>query len=299
MLLANAHDGGALLLGVVPPRLTTGRERVREIAEVTLARLNRVDVDGLALYDIDDESDRNPAERPFPYLPTMDPATYHAEYLGAWDRPTVIYRCVGKYTEAELGTWLRQADTGRVHSVFVGASSKDKDVRTRLPQAQALRRSVRPDLLLGGVAIAERKDEYLRLIAKQTEGCSFFISQVVYNTNAAKNLASDYYYACRERGLAPNPILFTLSVCGSVKTLAFLTWLGVDVPDWLANSLRHADDTLTESFEHCVAGARDLTAFCRKLGMPFGFLIESVSNRRVEIEASAALAQEVGVVLGR
>jgi hypothetical protein len=298
-LLANARDGGALLLGVVPPRLTTGPERVREIAEATLARVNSLDVDGLALYDIDDESDRNPAERPFPYLPTMDPAAYHAEYLGAWDRPAVIYRCVGKYTGAELRTWLQQVDAGRVHSVFVGASSKDKDVRTRLSEAQALRRDVRPDLLLGGVAITERAEEHLRLAAKQAAGCTFFISQVVYNADAAKSLVSDYYYTCRERGLDPCPILFTLSVCGSVKTLAFLKWLGVDVPRWLANSLRHADDTLAESSEHCLATARDLTAFCRKLGMPFGFLIESVSIRRVEIEASAALAREVGVLLGR
>jgi len=298
-LLANAHDGGALLLGFVPPRLTTGPERVREIAEATLARLNSLDVDGLALYDIDDESDRNPAERPFPYLPTMDPATYHAEYLGAWDRPTVIYRCVGKYSGTELRTWLQQADAGRVHSVFVGASSKDKDVRTRLAEAQDLRQAVRPDLLLGGVAITERTEEHLRLIAKQVAGCTFFISQVVYNVDAAKSLVSDYYYACRERGLAPRPILFTISVCGSVKTLAFLKWLGVDVPRWLANSLRHADDTLAESYEHCVATARDLSAFCRKLGMPFGFLVESVSIRRVEIEAAAALAREVGVLLGR
>jgi hypothetical protein len=298
-LMANAHDGGALLLGVVPPRLTTGPERAREIAEATLARLNVLDVDGLALYDIDDESDRNPAERPFPYLPTMDPAKYHAEYLGAWDRPAVIYRCVGKYAGAELRSWLRQADADRVHPVFVGASSKDKDVRTRLPEALALRRDVRPDLLLGGVAITERRDEHLRLIAKQAEGCGFFISQVVYNVDAAKSMASHYYYTCRELGLAPRPIVFTVSVCGSVKTLAFLKWLGVDVPAWLANSLRHADDTLAESFEHCVATVRDLSAFCRKLGMPFGFLVESVSIRRVEIEASAALAREVGALLGR
>ena len=298
-LLSSARDGGALLLGVVPPRLTTGPERVREIAEATLARLNSLDVDGLALYDIDDESDRNPAERPFPFLPTMDPATYHAEYLAGWERPTVIYRCVGKYSDAELRTWLEQADAGSVHSVFVGASSKNKDVRTRLPEAHALRRAVRPDLLLGGVAITERTDEHLRLIAKQAEGCAFFISQVIYNADAAKSLVSDYYYTCRERGLTPRPLVFTLSVCGSVKTLAFLKWLGVDVPVWLANSLRHADDTLAESSEHCVTTARDLTAFCRKLGMPFGFLVESVSIRRVEIEASVALAREVGALLGR
>jgi hypothetical protein len=290
---------GVLLFGITPPRLSFAPERIREITEATLARLDTIDVDGLALYDIDDESDRNPEERPFPYLPTMDPAAYYAEYLGGWDRPAVIYRCVGKYSEAEFRTWLQTADTNRVLSVFVGASSKAKSVQTSLPQAQALRREHSPNLRLGGVAIAERPDEHLRLIAKQEAGCTYFISQVIYNIDAAKNMVSDYYYTCRERQLEPKPVLFTLSVCGSVKTLAFLKWLGVDVPRWLENSLCHAEDTLAESYEHCLANARDLIAFCRKLGMPFGFLVESVSIRRVEIEASVALARELGGLLGR
>ncbi|MFI1509884.1 methylenetetrahydrofolate reductase [Streptomyces sp. NPDC020597] len=298
MLVAGA-EGGVLLFGLTPPRLSTTPERIREITASTLARLDFLDVDGLALYDIADESDRNPAERPFPYLPTIDPAVYHAEYLGGWNRPTVIYRCVGKYTEAELRTWLRMADTDRVLSVFVGASSKGKAVRTGLSEAQALRLDARPDLLLGGVAIAERPEEHQRLLAKHQAGCAYFISQVIYNADAAKSMVSDYYYACRERQLEPKPVLFTLSVCGSVKTLAFLKWLGVDVPRWLENSLRHADDTLAESYQHCLANARDLIAFCRKLGMPFGFLVESVSIRKVEIEASVALAAELGGLLGR
>jgi hypothetical protein len=292
-------ESGVLLFGITPPRLSATPERIREITAATLARLDLLDVDGLVLYDIDDESDRNPEERPFPYLPTMDPAVYHAEYLGEWTRPAVIYRCVGKYTEAELGSWLRTADPGRVLSVFVGASSKDKAVRTRLSHAQAVRREVSPDLLLGGVAITERPDEHLRLIAKQEAGCVYFISQVIYSADAAKSMVSDYYYACREGRFEPKPVLFTLSVCGSVKTLAFLKWLGVDVPRWLENSLLHADDTLAESYEHCLANARDLIAFCRRLGMPFGFLVESVSIRKDEIEASVALAGELNGLLGR
>ncbi|MFD0632122.1 5,10-methylenetetrahydrofolate reductase [Catenulispora yoronensis] len=298
-MLVDGAESGILLFGITPPRLSTAPERIREITAATLARLDVLDVDGLALYDIDDESDRNPEERPFPYLPTIDPAAYHADYLGGWDRPAVIYRCVGKYTEAELRTWLRTSDTGQVLSVFVGASSKDKTVRTRLSEAQDLRREVRPDLLLGGVAITERPEEHLRLLAKQEAGCAYFISQVVYSADAAKSMVSDYYYACRERQLEPKPVVFTLSVCGSVKTLAFLKWLGVHVPRWLENSLRHAEDTLAESYQHCLANAQDLIAFCRKLGMPFGFLVESVSIRKVEIEASVALAAEVSALLGR
>ncbi|OXM46030.1 methylenetetrahydrofolate reductase [Amycolatopsis alba] len=297
--LVTGAESGILLFGITPPRLSADPERIREITAATLGRLAALDMDGLALYDIDDESDRNPAERPFPYLPTMDPATYHADYLDGWNRSAIIYRCVGKYAEAELRTWLQTADSDRVHGVFVGASSKDKPALTTLSEAQALRRDVRPDLLLGGVAITERPEEHLRLIAKQEAGCAYFISQVVYNADAAKSMVSDYFYACRERRLTPKPVLFTLSVCGSTKTLAFLEWLGVDVPRWLENSLRHADDTLAESYEQCMATARDLIAFCRKLGMPFGFLVESVSIRKAEIEASTALADELSRLLER
>jgi 5,10-methylenetetrahydrofolate reductase len=119
------------------------------------------------------------------------------------------------------------------------------------------------------------------------------VTQVVYDVNAAKNLVSDYAYECRDRNLVPVRIVFTLSVCGSIKTLEFLRWLGVDVPRWIENDLRHADDTLDASFEHAEATALELMSFCRHLGVPFGINVESVSIRKVEIEASVRLAQRL------
>jgi hypothetical protein len=299
-MLADAQ-GGMLLFGITPPRRSATPDRVKEIAEITLRRLAPLDLDGLILYDIDDESDRNPEERPFPYLPTMDPAVFHNEYLDRWDRPVVLYRCVGKYAEEELRTWLDEADTERVLSVFVGASSGGKPVRTDLRRAQALRDEVRPDLPLGAVVIGERHarngDEHLRMLTKQERGCSFFISQVIYDLNETKNLISDYFYACRDRGVTPRPLIFTLSLCGSAKTLEFLQWLGVDVPRWLENTLRHSPDPLADSYRECLAIARDVGAFCRRLGVPYGFHVESVSIRRAEIEAATQLAVEVGSLL--
>ena len=295
-LLAGGR-GEILLVGLTPPRRSASDARVKEIAAVTMDRLDGLDLDGLVLYDIDDESDRNPEERPFPYLPTMDPATFHAEYLGAWPRPAIIYRCVGKYPEDDLRAWLRTADPDRVATVFVGSSSGDKQVYTDLPRAHAVHQEVRPDLLLGGVAITERGDEHLRMLAKQDRGCAFFISQVVYNVDATKSMVSDYFYACADRGVAPRPVILTLSVCGSLKTLSFLRWLGVDVPRWLANALQHAADPLAESYDQCVANAGELMAFCRRLGIPFGFNVESVSIRKAEIDASMRLAAQLRQML--
>lgn len=290
--------GGILLYALTPPRSTTPPERVREIAAATARRLEGVDLDGLVLYDIDDESDRNPEERPFPFLPTMDPADFRSDHLGDLPVPAVVYRAVRKYSEDELGSWLEGQDPDRTLSVLVGGSSRDSTMRTTLRRAQELRSAVAPDLLLGGVTIPERHrrsgDEHERLVRKQRAGCSFFVTQVVFDTDAAKDLVSDYHFGCAARGVPTVPIVFTLTVCGSLKTLRFLSWLGVDVPRWLQNDLRHADDTLAVSLAHAAATARELAAFCRRLGVPFGFNVESVSIRRAEIDASVELLTRVG-----
>ncbi len=286
--------GDFLLFAVTPPRRATSPERAQEIADVMIERLRPLGLDGLVLYDIDDESDRNSQERPFPFLPTMDPADYLGRHLSGWTIPTVVYRVVGKYTEPGLRSWLGAQDPDRVSSVFVGASSPGKEVTMSLAQAQRMRAQVRPDLLLGAVAIPERHtrrgDEHLRLLAKQDAGCSFFVTQVVYDVNAAKDLVSDYHYECLARDVTTVPVVFTFSVVGSMKSLEFLEWLGVDVPRWIRNELLHAQDPLVASHDQVLATALDLMAYCRRLGVPFGINVESVSIRRAEIEQSVSLA---------
>jgi hypothetical protein len=304
--LQRAIAGGSgefLLFAVTPPRLTTTPQEAAEIAEVTLERLGSLAIDGLVLYDIDDEGDRNPEERPFPFLPTMDPADYLARDLGKLEVPAIVYRAVGKYREDRFRSWLEEQDPSNALAVFVGSSSREKAVHTSLARAYELREEVQPRLPLGGVAISERHahqgDEHLRLIAKQEAGCSFFITQIVYDVNAAKDLISDYHHECAARDLAPAPLVLSFSVCGSLKTLEFLQWLGVTVPRWIENELRHADDTLDASYEQAVATAVDLIAFCRRLGVPFGLNVESVSIRKVEIEASVRLASRLASELRR
>lgn len=286
--------GDFVLFAVTPPRRSTPAERLPGIARATVERLDGLELDGLVLYDIDDESARNPAERPFPFSPTIDPSTYRADHLGEWPTPVIVYRAVGKYGRDDLTTWLSQQDPNRTLTVMVGAASSGAAPRTSLAEAHALRAEHNPDLLLGGVAIPERhsrrENEHLRLIAKQEAGCRFFVTQVVYDLNAAKNLVSDYRYACASRGTDPVPFVFTFSVCGSMKTLEFLRWLGVDVPRWIENDLRHATNPLRASLEQAEATAVELIDFCRRLGVPFGINVESVSIRREEIEASVDLA---------
>lgn len=287
-------QGEFVLFAITPPRRSTPAKRLPKIAQATIDRLSGLDLDGLVLYDIDDESSRNPTERPFPFSPTVDPSDYRADHLGAWPTPVIVYRAVGKYERDDLKTWISEQDSDRTLTVMVGAASSGSTTPVSLADAQEIRAELNPNLLLGGVAIPERhsrrNNEHLRLIAKQEAGCRFFVTQVVYDLNAAKNLVSDYRYECEARGLTPVPIVFTFSVCGSMKTLEFLRWLGVDVPRWIENDLRHAANPLAESLEQAVVTAAELIDYCRRLEVPFGLNVESVSIRREEIEASVELA---------
>jgi len=126
------RQGEFLFFALTPPRRAISPDKAQEIADATFKRLHALELDGLVLYDIDDESDRNPEERPFPFLPTMDPAEYLSGHLNDWSIPVVVYRAVGKYVESDLRSWLSAQEPGRTLSVFVGASSRDKPVATSL-----------------------------------------------------------------------------------------------------------------------------------------------------------------------
>ena len=137
---------------------------------------------------------------------------------------------------------------GRHISVFVGAPrGQSHHPGLPLAEAYALARAA-SNLVLGGIAIAERhvakEDEHHRMLAKQDQGCRFFITQSVYDAGSTKSLLSDYALSLRTSGRSPIPVVLTFSPCGSVRTLEFMKWLGISFPRWLENELRHSADTL-------------------------------------------------------
>jgi hypothetical protein len=256
-----------------------------------------VNPDGLIIYDVDAEADRSPGARPFPFMPMMDPAEFADRHLSGWTGPLVIYRAVGKYAEADLRRWLTTLDAGRVLPVLVGAASRDQTVKVRLADAYRLHAALDRKPTIGGVCIAERHvgtgQEHRRMLSKRDAGCEFFVSQVCYDLDHIRDLLSDYAYTCRDQDLAARPVILTLAPCGSMKTLEFMSWLGIDVPRWLRTEIARSEDPLAESYDQCVTNARALIGFCRRLGLPFGINVESLTNRKVEIDASVDLAREV------
>jgi hypothetical protein len=286
---------GTCLYGLAPPKQATPSNQLEAIVAQQLARLRSLPVDGLIIYDIQDEAERASTPRPFPFLPTLSPEVYAHEYLGSLTIPKIVYRCVNRDTPDGFVRWLEAVDTSPRISVLVGAPSRRSQVGLPLTDAYALARQHPSNLVLGGIAIAERHartlDEHERILAKTEKGCRFFVTQAVYDVTSTKSLLSDYALAVREKGGVPLPIILTFSPCGSVKTLSFMKWLGVAFPRWLENELRFAADPLAKSLDLCERIFAEVWDYARDKGIPLGVNVESVSIRKAEIEASVELLQ--------
>lgn len=299
-----ARSSGISLYGLAPPKKATPPSELKGIVAQQVAQLQSMPIDGLIVYDIQDEAARNPEPRPFPFLPTLDPEIYAYEHLDHLTAPKIVYRCVNRDTPETFVQWLKDQEAKRREplSVLVGAPSQRADVRLSLADAYELARQHAPRLLLGGIAIAERHgksaNEHERILAKTERGCRFFVTQAVYDVTSTKSLLSDYAVAVREKGGVPMPIILTFSPCGSVKTLSFMKWLGIAFPRWLENELRFAENPLAASVDLCEQIFVEIWDYAHQKEIPIGINVESVSIRKSEIEASLELFRRLRQRMG-
>ena len=295
-------ESGVLLYGITPPKIQTAPERVCEIAAKTKNDLCALDIDALIVYDVQDESARTDAERPFPFTTALDPFEYASQYLQDLEVPKIIYRPAGKYSKEELAQWLQGLKTHRFYPVFVGLPSPDYVVKTSLEEAYRIwSEQYGEHSVIGAITIPERhavlNDEEVRIMNKVESGVSYFISQCIFNVDYTKKMLDDLLLACQQKNQELPTMIFTLTICGSVKTLHFMEWLGIHIPDDIREDLKLSDDPVSHSVELATTIARDLIQYCQERSIPFGFNIESVAIRRVEIEASLELLKAVSQLL--
>ena len=277
-----------LLYGTTPPRAGTPPEQVDSAADKLTARLAGLPLDGVVVYDIQDETGRTQAPRPFPFISTIDPR----EYARFFKRPAIVYKALGTMDEHQWRTWLAESEESVQFLSIVGRPASG--VRYPLPLSRAIRMAAdNGKFIVGGVVIAERHDEErseaARLLAKGIEGCGYFISQAVYHAAPTQRLLADYLRDCRGAGTRPKRIVLTFAPCGREKTLAFMRWLGVNIAPETERAILGAANPLAKSIEICRDNLRRILEGGYAGQVPLGVNVESVSINRDEIDASVEL----------
>jgi len=286
---------GVYLIGTTPPKVGTDKAQLKTIAEKLLGRLHEIEYDGVIIYDIQDESSRTNQARPFPFKQTVDPREYSHLLRNLSAQDVITYKSVAQRGVGEFKDWLSETknDYDLKNVVLVGSPSSVGDIKLSLPDAYKALAEQSDDFFLGGVTIAERhsskRNEHERLIEKTVQGCQFFISQAVYDAQATIDLITSYARTCKAQGIAPKRLILTFTPCGGEKTLEFMQWLGISVPEATKWRMLDAENTLSESVRICRENLDLILKSCAHLDVPLGLNIESLTNRKEEIDASINL----------
>ncbi len=286
---------GVYLIGTTPPKIGTDKAQLKIIAEKLLGRLHEIEYDGVIIYDIQDESSRTNQARPFAFKQTVDPREYSHLIRNLSAQDVITYKSVAQRGVGEFKDWLSETknDYDLQNVVLVGSPSSVGDIKLSLPDAYKALAEQSDDFFLGGVTIAERhsskRNEHERLIEKTAQGCQFFISQAVYDAQATIELITSYARTCKAQGITPQRIILTFTPCGGEKTLDFMQWLGISVPEATKWRMLDADNTLSESVRICRENLDLIIKSCAHLDVPLGLNIESLTNRKEEIDASINL----------
>ncbi len=292
-----------LLYGTTPPRAGSEAAAVEAAAGKLAARIAALPLDGLVIYDIQDESGRTQAPRPFAFTGTVDPRAYARLLEARTGRSAITYKCVGALDEAAWTAWLSESSDVYGVGCLSVVGRPTSGVRYPLALARAIRLAAAhpAQFTVGGVVIAERhsvaRSEAARLLAKGLEGCDYFISQTVYHAHASARLLRDYLRDCRGAGAEPARIVLSFSPVGREKTMGFLRWLGVKVPAETERAILGAPNPLAKSIEICRDNLRRILDEPAAASLPLGINVESVSINRDEIDASVDLFHALREVL--
>jgi hypothetical protein len=66
----------------------------------------------------------------------------------------------------------------------------------------------------------------------------WFISQAIYDPEPMIKLLKEYGALCREKKIEPKRVVLTFAPCGREKTMRFIKWLGVTVPEEVEKEAR-------------------------------------------------------------
>jgi hypothetical protein len=281
--------------GLTPPLEGAKPEELRETARKFVERSATLATDGFIVYDIQEEKGRTPEPRPFPFRKLDDPSHFAQVLKEVSGKESVVYKCVAEADPGGFDNWLETAiETYGVnaYNLVGGASSANQYSGPTIPDVAA-KLNARPQCAHGGVTIAERHikkgNEHETLVKKSELGMKWFISQAIYDPEPMIKLLKEYGALCKQRKIAPKRVVLTFAPCGREKTMRFIKWLGVTVPEDVEKEILEAENKVGKSVDLLCGMCKRILEETKGCGVPLGVSVESVSIFKNEIDAAHEL----------
>ena len=177
--------------------------------------------------------------------------------------------------------------------LFVGgASSANQYSGPTIPDVAA-KLNERAQCAHGGVTIAERHikkgNEHETLVKKSELGMQWFISQAIYDPKPMIKLLKGRDKLYKKKKIAPRRVILTFAPCGREKTMRFIKWLGVTVPEEVEKEILEAENKVGKSVDLLCGMCKRILEETKEQADTRGISVESVSIFKNEIDAAHEL----------
>jgi hypothetical protein len=137
----------------------------------------------------------------------------------------------------------------------------------------------------------------VNLLRKSDFGAEWFITQGIFASAPIIKLIHDYGDACKQRSTIPKKLILTFAPCGRSKTMTFIKWLGMFVPDEVETRIFASEHPVRESTNLLCELLTEILQQTRGSGVPLGINVESLSIFKEEIDAAHELFQRLQAIL--
>ncbi|MCF7803347.1 MAG: methylenetetrahydrofolate reductase [Candidatus Marinimicrobia bacterium] len=315
--LADRFGTTPIVFELAPPKKGAHKERLRQHRDGLQQLTNRVDINGINLPEIQDESQQGDrGQRRSKFEERVAPRKYANQLSEKVQLRYLINRVIVKQPAPKQEKWIANTfhNYGIDSIVIVGGESSEKEypglsvpsgnrlVRKYLNQGKrkyADTAGPATDLLVGNICIPTRRrddlDEPERMLQKVQAGADFFTTQIIAESNSPIKLLEDLSRLFVLEDVSPPMLFWSFTPIASQKDVDFLRWLGVFIPDNVENKILSSDEPATTSIEYTGEIWEHLLELNRNLPRPFpmGCNISVMGMRNFEnaVEMAATLKE--------
>jgi 5,10-methylenetetrahydrofolate reductase len=286
--LSEALRAAPLFFEPVPSPARTPAHRADERTRAVARLLEEVPrVDALDIPELVDENHEGQ-----PHYHSGDLPAYARTLAELTGREVVLNKVVAHLASASaLERWAGATVARGIHyAVLVGGSSRY--IPYPGPPVAEADRLCRPIFAaaggsIGNIAIPQRTGEAHRMLAKTRAGASFFTTQLLFDSEAARRVMLQYDLLCRQASIPPAAVLLSVAPIADDQDAEFVRWLGADLPDAAERTILEGEESeaARRSVELAVSVWEDVTRAARaeNLVVPIGVNVEQVSARHLEV----------------
>ena len=285
---------------ILPPREKDGT--LNSYAEIISSLLSQTHIDAINIPEVHEENARG--LRPVKNLERAEAREFGRLLQDNVGIEAIVNRVTVHNDLDYQKSWIKETfyDYDIENLILVGGESSD--IKYPGPSVNETSEYITRDLnagrfdfFCGGITIPSRKIESVRLLKKGSNGIEFFTSQVLYDGKKIKKMLKYYDDVCKENNVLPRRILLSFAPVSSKKNIAFLKWLGVEIPSQTEKRLTNKKTNMSdESLEIASEILKGILNNNEKLGItvPIGLNVEHIMS--YNFQSSINMLQELSKI---